>query len=143
MGAGRTFAICPSMEIAADFGRLERFARRFTERHRGELVHVESLGGTSSRAICFPTPARHLSLHAIEIVGAAAKLRLSVVLLDERRRKRQMDFGHPQLVRITDSALRVAGSDGEAVFRFGRALVGTSNPPPRATPPRPLRATRA
>jgi hypothetical protein len=131
------------MEIAADLDRLERFARRFTERHRGELVHVESLGGSSSRAICFPTPARHLSLHAIEIGGAAAKLRFSVVLLDERRRKRRMDFGHPELVRVTDSALRVAGSGGEAVFRFGGALVGASTPPRKGTPPRPLRAIRA
>jgi hypothetical protein len=110
------------MEISADHDRLERFARRFTERHRGELVRVESLGGSPSRAICFPTPARHLSLHAIEIVGARSKLRCSVVLLDERQRKRRMDFGQPELVRITDSALRVAGSGGEAVFRFQTPL---------------------
>jgi hypothetical protein len=131
------------MELAVDLARLERFARRFTEQHRGELVHVESLGGSPSRAICVPTPARHLSLYAIEIVGAQSKLRCTVVLLDERRLERRMDFGEPQLVRVTDCALRVAGSGGEAVFRFPKTLVGASKPPPTDTTPRPLRTDRA
>jgi hypothetical protein len=127
------------MQIAADFGRLEHFARRFTEQHRDEVVHVESLGGAPSRAICFPTPARHLTLFAIQVVGRGADLRCSVILLDERRRKRRMDFGHPELVRVTDSALRVAGSGGEAVFRFPHALDEAKKLPRRGVPPRPLR----
>lgn len=128
------------MEISADFGRLEHFARRFTEQHRGAIVHVESLGGSPSRAICFPTPARHLTLWAIEVVGNASNLRCCVILLDERRRKRRMDFGHPELVRVTDSALRIAGTGGEAVFRFSHALVEANGLPRRGVPPRPLRS---
>jgi hypothetical protein len=130
------------MEISTEVGRLEEFAQQFTREHRGELVRVESLGGSPSRAICFPTPARHLSLHAIEVVRRNRALSFCVVLLDESRRKRRMDFGRIELVRVTDSALRLAGSGGEAVFRFASALEVASRVPRAHTQPDPLRATR-